>query len=428
MATATHPTDRLRVAVVGAGLAGLTAARDLTLAGHEVTVLEARGRVGGRVWSIELPTGAVAEMGAEWIEPEETAVRELAAEVGVPLLPAGIAYRRRDAVGSKAAGPAAQAAALEAMAAARRELSDDDAAAMTLGGFLDSLPLTEDQRATLTARLQGTFGANLHCVALRAADGYGGASAGALSDLRARGGNQRIAEAVARAVESVRLGHIVKTVDHLDSGVVLRGERRGQPFTVEAAAAIIAIPATVYEGIRFHPGLPPRLTAALHDLPMGVAAKLAVGVWEPPTPRAVQEVDTPFWCWAALGEGGIARRVITCFAGSSEAMRSLETASGDPERWLRRMLALNPDVRPAGNPVMTAWELDPLAKGCYAAFDNRSFDRRAVFSRPVGRLVFAGEHTAGAVGTMNGAVVTGHRAAKQVADLLRRPADRPVGL
>jgi monoamine oxidase len=427
MPSATHASDRPRVAVVGAGLAGLTAARDLTLAGYAVTVLEARARVGGRVWSIELPTGAVAEMGAEWIEPEETAVRELAAEVGVPLLPAGIAYRRRDAVGRLAAGHAAQAAALELMASGRAELSDDEAASLTLGAFLGSLPLTEEQRATLTARLQGTFGVNLHRVALRAADGYGGASPGAASDLRAGGGNQRIAEAAARDVESVRLGHIVKSVDHLEGGVVVRGERRGQPFTVEAAAAVIAIPATVYEGIRFHPALPSRLTAALRDLPMGVAAKLAVGVWEPPTPRAVQEVDTPFWCWAALGEGGIARRAITSFAGSSEAMRSLETAGGDPEPWLRRMLALNPDVRPAGNPVMTAWELDPLAKGCYAAFDNRSFDRRAIFSKPVGRLLFAGEHTAGVVGTMNGAVVTGHRAATQVVELFRRRAGRSAG-
>jgi monoamine oxidase len=76
---------------------------------------------------------------------------------------------------------------------------------------------------------------------------------------------------------------------------------------------------------------------------------------------------------------------------------------------------------------MIAWDQDPLAKGCYAAFDNRSFDRRAIFSRPVGRLFLAGEHTAGAVGTMNGAVVTGHRAAAQVADLLGVRLERSSG-
>jgi monoamine oxidase len=82
------------------------------------------------------------------------------------------------------------------------------------------------------------------------------------------------------------------------------------------------------------------------------------------------------------------------------------------------MLELNPDVRIDGDPTMVAWELDPLARGCYAAFDNRSFDRRRLLSEPLGRLAFAGEHTAGAVGTMNGAVASGLRAALEVAATL----------
>ena len=130
----------------------------------------------------------------------------------------------------------------------------------------------------------------------------------------------------------------------------------------------------------------------------------------------------PFWCWAALGEGGVPRSALTAFAGSAAAMRRLGIGSGESGPWLDRMMALNPDVRIAGEPVSVEWERDPLARGCYAAFDNRSFDRRDLLSAPVGRLVFAGEHTAGAVGTMNGAVTTGLRAAREVAAIIGRPA------
>src|SRR5439155_1225781 len=69
--------DRMRVVVVGAGFAGLAAADALQAGGVEVVVLEARDRVGGRVWSRELPNGAVVEMGAEFILPGETMIRGL---------------------------------------------------------------------------------------------------------------------------------------------------------------------------------------------------------------------------------------------------------------------------------------------------------------------------------------------------------------
>ena len=60
----------MRVIVVGAGFAGLAAADALASAGVDVLVFEARDRVGGRVWSRELPTGGVVEMGAEFILPD----------------------------------------------------------------------------------------------------------------------------------------------------------------------------------------------------------------------------------------------------------------------------------------------------------------------------------------------------------------------
>src|SRR5215210_1629183 len=84
------------VIVVGAGLAGLTAAFELSRRGVAATVVEARNRVGGRVWSRRLDNGAIVEMGAEWIMPGDDALRELCRSLSIVLSDAGVDYRRRE--------------------------------------------------------------------------------------------------------------------------------------------------------------------------------------------------------------------------------------------------------------------------------------------------------------------------------------------
>ena len=71
------------VCVVGAGYAGLTAARRLTQAGRSVVVLEARDRVGGRIWTQQLPDGSSLDRGGAWLAPRHDAIFALAKEVGV---------------------------------------------------------------------------------------------------------------------------------------------------------------------------------------------------------------------------------------------------------------------------------------------------------------------------------------------------------
>ena len=88
------------VVVVGAGFAGLSAAMELHDLGFEVRVLEARERVGGRVWSTTLTNGAVVELGAEWIMADDLAVQEAAARFEVDLVETGSFLRPARAMGT----------------------------------------------------------------------------------------------------------------------------------------------------------------------------------------------------------------------------------------------------------------------------------------------------------------------------------------
>src|SRR5205085_9984840 len=151
-----------------------------------------------------------------------------------------------------------------------------------------------------------------------------------------------------------------------------------------------------------------------------VASKLAAATEEPPSPRAVQDVDVPYWCWAARGGGDQTRSVVAAFAGSPSAQERLRTASGEPSTWMERVRELNPDVAFTGEVVMRTWADDPFARGSYSVFDDRSWDRIELLRMPARRVSFAGEHTAAPhdYATMNGAVLSGLRAAEEIAHLL----------
>jgi monoamine oxidase len=189
---------------------------------------------------------------------------------------------------------------------------------------------------------------------------------------------------------------------------------------VRADAVVVAVPPRIAARLHFEPFLPEDLAIALRELPMGLASKLAIPLEDTPAPRAVQSAEVPFWCWVANGSGGSPRRCLTSFAGSQMALDALAAADGDPAPWMERLFALNPDLVEGGEPVLASWANDPFALGAYSAWDNRSWDRMGDLDRTVGRLAFAGEHTAGPEhhGTMEGALRSGVRAARQVLQLV----------
>jgi len=141
-----------RVIVVGAGLAGLAAALDVADEGLDVTVLEARERVGGRVWSVTLTNGAVVELGAEWIMGDDAVVQEVAARFHVQLAETGASYGRREPWGDGAATLEAQAAFLDAAGMSLAALPPEQVDTVSVGAFLESVDGDDAARSIVAAR------------------------------------------------------------------------------------------------------------------------------------------------------------------------------------------------------------------------------------------------------------------------------------
>jgi monoamine oxidase len=387
----------MKVAVVGAGFAGLVAATELQRGGAEVVVLEARDRVGGRVWSRRLDNGAVVEMGAEFLLPGNTAIRKLADELGLGLWDKGMRYGRREPRGgvgvTRQELDDAVAAAGRALAGAPPDQSARD--------FLESLDAAPGARETLLARTEISSANSADAVAARDLSGIAHIDDDPAPSVA--GGNQGIALRLAEGVD-VRLGSPVEEVAWSDAGVRVNGE-------LEADACVIAVAASVLEQIAFDPALPSELADAFAAVRYGHAAKLFVPLRAPAAPSAVMAVAERYWAWTATGDGDQPQPVVSCFAGSPDALERLGVASG-PERWLESLERLRPDLDLATDgALLSTWADDPWARAAYSTSPPRELAQLS--GRAHGPLAFAGEHLGGEFAAlMEGAIRSGRAAAK----------------
>lgn len=389
-----------RVAVIGAGLAGLAAADALRRGGADVVVLEARNRVGGRVWSTELPNGALVELGAEFVLPGHDVVRSTCARLGLELVDKGMHYGDREPRG--VAVDAAQLhLGVEAVRAALEERADDGAG-IDAASFLDGLDLHPATRETIRSR------AEVSCAAT--AERF---PASALAHVAAisrepcpsvRGGNQRIALALAGGLD-VRLRSGVEQVAWGAGGV----RARAAGAEVEADRVVLAVPASVVGRLAFEPALPTPLAEAYAAVSYGNAAKLFVPLRDVPPPSAVLSVPERYWAWTADAGAGV-QPVVHAFAGSSPALAALHVEEG-PGRWVESLLRLRPDlaIDPA-DAVLSTWDDDPWVGAAYSC----AAPPEAAWA-PVGPLHVCGEHTAGPFSAlMEGALRSGHRVAREI--------------
>lgn len=390
-----------RVAVVGAGFAGLAAADALVSAGVEVTVLEARDRVGGRVWSRELENGAVVEMGAEFILPGNDTIRAFVDRFGLGLWEKGMRYGQREPRGGMSVDPPTLDATLAEIAEA---VSTRNLKGVSAADLLDGLALDPGGREAVRARLEVSCATSADRIAAAALEGLAAHSADVSPSVA--GGNQRVALALAGELrDAVHLSSPVERIAwSADSAVLSAGGSE-----LQATRVVLAVPATTIERIEFDPPLPEALRVAYAGVEYGNAAKLFVPLASRTPPSAVLSVPERYWTWTATGGSGV-QPVVNAFAGSAAALARLRIEEG-PETWIASLTRLRPDLRlaPEGT-VVSTWDDDPWAVGAYSS-------RRppATAWSSIGPLYVCGEHTAGDnAALMDGALASGLRAAREI--------------
>lgn len=447
------------VVVIGAGLAGLSAARRLAAAGREVVVLEARERVGGRVLDHRLPGGDAIELGGLYCTPAafgtvaNHAIIALAAELGVEAFPAHAEGDRLLRLGGSTlryGGRHREGLPLRALpgviefALARRRLDRlarriDVAApwaargarridAQTLAAWADRTILTATGRELLRLASEPVYAADpaelsrLHAATYLAANGsfraMMGTRGGAQSH-RLRGGPQLVAERVAAQLgDAVACGQPVVAVAWSAGGV----EVQARSLRVRARHAIVAMTPALAARMRWEPLVPARDQLA-QRMPHGQAVKLVALYAEPfwrelglsgqaatdgPV-RVVLDESPPGGSPGALAAYAVGRGAVA-LAGLAPEERRRVVVDALAELFGPRAAA--PDAI-----VEHDWIDDPWARGghgCFGAPGAWSTLGPALRA-PVGPLHWAGTETALAgMGSMSGAILSGRRAADEV--------------
>ena len=386
-----------RVVVVGAGFAGLAAAEALAGRGAEVTVFEARDRVGGRVHSGRLDNGAVVELGAEFVLPGYDVLRETVARLGLALYEKGTLYGDRE---PRDGPPVTREELIAADAALRNPGTGSIAEA------LQRLVSSPGARAAVAARLAISSAYELDDQDATAL-AEGAVRFGDFPSHSIAGGNDGIAFGLAdRLGSAVHTSAAVSGVAWSRQGVVVRAGGA----EVAADACVIATPAPHALELDWDPPLPAWKREALAGVRYGQAAKLFLPLAAAAPPSQTLSVPLRFWTWTQRGVP-----VASSFAGSPSALELLGVDRG-PDEWVAVVRRLRPDLEYVDeSPLLSTWHDDPWARGAYSARTLSSPLADEALARPVGVVTFAGEHTAGRWhGLMEGALRSGLRAAAEV--------------
>jgi len=434
----------ISVLVAGAGLAGLAAARDLVALGARVTVVDARDRVGGRVWTIRdgFADGQHGEAGGDFIDEEQSEIRGLASELGLKLariLRSGFGYVRPDAAGRPKILARGARRGWERLAKELAPLTKPynlaehrwdspittDLARRSVATWLDQVRADAELRATATG-LRGFFLADpeeLSLVAL--VDQFSASEAPAPGEMyRIEGGNDRLINALAAPLgDRLHLNTEIVALSHRGKTVRASVKNARALAQINCDYAVLAVPATLLRRMPITPALPAQQHDAISRLQYGRATKsllqFSSRFWRAAgRPRAFGSPLPLGAIWEANEEQPGRAGILSLLAGggASDATQAIVAKHGV------RGLAGALDWLGAEGSELTAsrqvvWEHDPYARGGYAFFDP-AFDPalRAWLARPADRLFFAGEHTSIKwQGYMNGAVESGRRAAAEVA-------------
>jgi monoamine oxidase len=443
--------ERCDVAIVGAGLAGLSAARALKHAGLSFVVLEARERVGGRTWTDSFSDGTPVDRGGQWIGPPQTRVVELARQLGVETFPT---YDQGETQRYVAGQANVEFDSLVPILIELQTLAETVNAeapwltpnaaefdAITLQTWFDTR--AHDALTKSLARLVTTalFTAEPSEISLLHAMFYV-KSAGSISALtQVPGGAQeqrfvkgaqelseRLAEDVGR--RHLRFASPVRRITQEGGRVLLETDW----LRVECARTIAAAPISLLGGIAFRPPLPGYRAQLQQRMCPGVTVKINClypsPFWrETGSNGRVLNDDGPISVTFDNSPANGGKGVLVGFAEADEGRRLLQLSPAE-----RRDVVLSSFVRFFGERARqpldymeTSWSDEEWTRGCFGAnFGPGGWTRYgAALREPIGSVHWAGAETSPIwMNYMEGAVRSGERAAAEVITALRAPAAR----
>jgi monoamine oxidase len=452
---------KVDVAVVGAGFAGLTAARALRAAGHSVAVLEARDRVGGRAWNYQLSGGHISERGATFIGDTQDRILALARAMGVGTFPtydtgenvyvsgkSRLTWSDTGATGTAPPDPlivpdlalvVSQLDQMSTQVPVSAPWTAPGAASLegqTLESWIESHSITPQFRALVPAATRPIFGAEPRELSLLFVLFYIAASGneknpgtfersfntrGGAQQTRLIGGTQTVAKRVAAQLgKRVLLRTPVRTIRQSRGSVTIISDR----FTVHARHVIVAVPPPLAARIDYDPILPFERDQLTQRYAQGTLTKVTA------------VYDKPFWRAAglngtAISNGGPVNATFDDSPPNGELGVVFGFVGGDNARAYARMSPaarraavldqfagfFGQEARKPRQFFETVWAAEQWSRGCPVGFPmpGALVAYGARLREPVGRIHWAGTETSGYWnGYMDGAVRSGERAAAEV--------------
>lgn len=406
----------MKVVVVGAGLSGLVTASEVQAAGHEVVVLEARDRVGGRVFTLRkgLVDGQFADIGAEIIYHGQENIASLCGKyelelsdqfsLGTEVPDLIFAGRRLDR------GAAAELVTELRVAIRRTRPGHYESAAQ----WLRRARVSQPAELLLAAIAQSTPASPLRLadaqelnVELSWGEGY----------RKIKGGNDMLPRAMAMKVD-VRLNQPVRVIGWSPTGVTVESDHE----TFHADRVVVTVPGPLVSELGFAPVLPEDKVKALLQLRYGNATRLVVQYTERDLVRTAigsgcfTDRMPGFVMEQSVHQGGAKIVVAGLAAGDSEPSGLTDEEILDQVDATMSSVVGRPIKRLFG--FVKSWTRDPWSRAVVRApiGDQRDSVLPLIAAPLAGRLFFAGEHTDNRVGPggMEGAIKSGYRVAREV--------------